>query len=99
MEVKVGLVGERVFRQAGHNKSKALVGENHAETRARESQDQRFGEKLADDANRAGSHRGADRKFMLAGGASGQQQDGDIAASNRQEQTHGAKEQIESRPD
>src|SRR5580692_7908591 len=97
MDVKVRLIGERAFRQAGNDESKALVGDEHAEARSRQGENQRFREKLANDASRAGTHSGADSKFMLAGGASRQQENGNIAAADSQQRAHGAKQQVESR--
>src|SRR6202007_1343624 len=38
VDVKVRLIGERVFRQAGNDEPKALVGKKHAEARSGESQ-------------------------------------------------------------
>src|ERR1700722_12459154 len=95
VNVEVSLVWERLFRQAGDDQSQALVSEQHAQTSSYERQDERFGEKLADDADPAGSNCRAHGKFMLASGASCQQQNGDIPAANGQQQCHCAKEQIE----
>src|ERR1700733_10612387 len=77
VDVEVSLVGERLFRQAGYDESQALVSEQHAQTPSYESEDERLGEKLADDADSAGPNCRAHSKFMLASGASRQQQNGD----------------------
>ena len=95
VDMEVSLVWERLFRQAGDDESQAQVSEQHAQTPSYESQDQRFGEKLADDADPAGPNCRAHGKFMLASGASRQQQNGDIAAANGQQQSYRAEEQIE----
>ena len=93
--MKVGLVREGLFREPGDNEPEALVSEEHAETTPSQGQNQRFGEQLADDAAPAGPHRGTHGEFMLTRGAASEQKNRDIAATNGQQQSYGAKKQIE----
>ena len=44
---------------------------------------ERFGQQLADETKTAGPHSSADRELVLPGGASRQQQNGNIAASDQ----------------
>src|SRR5277367_4097867 len=55
IDVEVRLMGERVFGQAGHDPPQALIGKQHPEARAGNSQDERFGQKLADEPKTAGA--------------------------------------------
>ena len=50
-------------------------------------------------ARASGAHRRAHREFVLARRAAGQQQDGNIAAANRQQQRHRPEQQHQRRPD
>ena len=95
MDVKVSFVRERLLREPGDHEPEAPVCEQHTETAASEGQNERFGEQLAYDAAPAGPHGGAHGKFMLAGRAPREQQNGDVAAANGQQQPYGAKKQIE----
>ena len=67
----------------------------HTETRANERKNDRLGKQLPDNAAPAGPYGRAHSKLMLAGRASREQQNGDVAAPNGQQQPYGAKKQIE----
>lgn len=81
-----------MLRQPNDDEADALIGDKHPEACAGEGEDERFRKKLADDSKAARSNRGTDGKFMLASRAAGEQENGDIAAANRQEQPDGAEE-------
>ena len=95
MDVKISFVGERLLREPLNYEPQAPVCEQHAETRANERKNDRLGKQLSDNASPAGPYGRAHGKLMLAGRASREQQNGDVAAANRQQQPYGAKEQIE----
>ena len=86
-------MGKGVFRQTGHDPPQASIGQKHADPGAGKRQQQRFGQKLADDTKSARSHSGPDPELMLPRCAARQQQNGNIAASDSQQQPHSSEQQ------
>ena len=59
---------------------------------ARDGQQKTFGEQLADEAFAAGAHCGAHRKFLAAGEGTGEQQIGEVGATDEEYAERGAEQ-------
>ena len=74
------------------------VRRSHAQDGARAGDDQRFDEQLAHDAPAAGADRRADREFMLARAAPGQQKDGAVGAADDEQKDDTGQQKRERTP-
>ena len=98
IDVEIGLVGKGIFGQPGHDESQRPVGQHHAQSRADQGKQQRLRQQLPHNPEAAGSHRRAHRQFVLPRRAPRQQQNRNIAATNRQQQGHRPEKQIKRAP-
>ena len=95
VDVDRGFVREGIHREHGGDGVDTFVGGENAERRAGDGKQDRLGEQLADQAAAAGADRNADGEFVLAGGASSEQQDRDVGAADDQQRDDRAEQQNE----
>ena len=96
VNLDVGLVRERIFRQRWDDDGERAIGEEHAENGSGEGEQQGLGQELADEAWAAGADGGANGEFMLAHRAAGQEKDGDVAASDGEQKGYCCEQEIQS---
>ncbi len=71
-------------------------GENHAEGGAGEGEQETLAEQLAHDAGARGAEGGAHGEFLLAGGAAGEQEIGEVGAGDEQHESDGTEQHGET---
>src|SRR5579872_2577420 len=86
IERDYGFVRDRVFGEKGHDGFDSTVGEEHAESAARDREDHAFGEELLDDAPGAGAHSGADGDLTATGAGPSEKEIGDIGARDQEKE-------------
>ena len=83
-------------RQQADQLRRSDPGERRAEGRARNRQQQVFGQQLAHQPPPSGAQRRTDRQFPPPSGRAGQQQPGHVGADHQQQQGHAAEQQPQS---
>ena len=81
-----------VARVHAADDEEAGLGHQQAENAAEDSDQDAFGEELADEAGPAGAEGGADGDFFLASGGAGEQEVGDVGAGDEQHEADRAEQ-------
>jgi hypothetical protein len=85
-------------KESGDSTRGSRARRSHAQDGARAGDDQRFDEQLAHDAPAAGADRRADREFMPARAAPGQQKNGAVGAADDEQKDDTGQQKRERTP-
>ena len=91
-------MGKGKLGQQENDHGQRSIGEQHTQHGSREGKDEGFRQELTDNAAAACAHGGANCEFVLARRAPGEKQDGNISASDDEQQGYGTEEQIDVPP-
>ncbi len=94
-----GLRGNRARRDGSHQPLEAGPGEDSAQGRSSQGEQQALDEERAHQAPAARPQRGADGQLLLAGGAPGEQQVAHVGAADEEQQPHRSQHDEECRPE